>query len=728
MFTERRLAHSFAAGSLLALAALFWPAVLRRMYVYGDLGSYLLPMRIFLAESLERGITPLWMPDLFCGYYAHGEGPIGIFHPVRWLLYRFLPISEAFNLECLIPYPLALAGMALFARRIGLPPSAALFGGASFAFSAYMTGRLTHANAIAVIAHVGWLLFAIDLAVRESGPRRRRAWLAIALVTASQLLVGYPVAIVYCWLIALPYALFAAAQARRLAGIPIVATALATGVLIAGIQVVPTLDHMAGSQRAHPTYDFLTAQSLHPLNLLTVVAPWLYRIRLYADGDLNPVEQALYFGPVVPIAAAWVLLRWRELDRYRSLVAGLLAISALALVLALGKHTGLYRWIVELPVIGVIRVPSRFSAVLFCSGALFAAIAFADLERGDPSPRRRRSAWWIWLVPAASWIAAGLALVLRDPAQGWARFAQQQNSVAMVVLGPLVFAVAAALFTAAVRGHRAALFGLVALALTDHVGYGASLWWYDPPQTLDEFRADVLAPPEVAPQRVAAYRDFGWDSSPERPWRWWSSTQWIVHGAQLVSGYAGLMPAKRLDYEKPASLRVASASVLAKDWFRHLPGALSRARMVASAQQSAEPAVDIEAIDVATTALVDEPVDLEPGPAGVAAIQRYEPGAIRIASSAPTRQLLVVAESYHPGWRVSVDGTEARVLRVNGDFLGVTVGAGAHEVELRFAPRSFTIGCWTSLAGSAIAAAVALAGRGMRLRLFRPTTPGRDAG
>src|SRR4030095_6599563 len=284
--------------SLLALGALFWPAALRRMFVYGDLGGFFLPFRIFLADHLAHGITPLWMPNLFCGFYAHGEGQIGIFHPVRWLLYRLLPLPEAFNLECLLPYPLALVGLALFLRPLALPASAAIFGGATFALSAYLTARLTHVNAITVIAHLGWLLFAIDILLRESGRARWRAWLGIALVTGSQFLVGYPVGVAYCWLIAIPYAGLVAAGGRRVAPLMAVASALAVGFLLGGIQLVPTWEHLAASQRAQPDYAFLAEQSLHPLNLLTIVAPWLFSHRLYMDEVFNQVEQVCYLGAV----------------------------------------------------------------------------------------------------------------------------------------------------------------------------------------------------------------------------------------------------------------------------------------------------------------------------------------------------------------------------------------------------------------------------------------------
>jgi hypothetical protein len=707
--SDRALARAAAAASLVALGVLFWPAAAREVFVYGDLGNFLLPFRIFLAENLARGIAPLWMPHLFCGFYAHGDGAIGIFHPLRWLLYRFLPISEAFNLECVLPYPLALIGVALFLRRLALPASAAIFGGATFAFSAYLAVRLTHLNAIEVLAHLGWLLLAIDVLLRESGRARCFAWLGLALSTGSQLLVGYPVGVVYCWFLAIPYALFAATRCRQPWPLLAVASALAAGVALAAIQVLPTWEQIGDSHRAGASYEFLTEQSLHPLNLLTIVNPWLFQHRTYvgAGEAYNPIEQAIYLGAVVPIAGLWVLVRWRKLARQRPLVIGLFALSALALILSLGRYTDLYRYFVELPLLGALRVPARYSLAIYFAGSVFAAIAFADLVRGGSPSDPRSHSRWIWIVPAASWLVTAAALVIRDPAAGPASLAGQLSAGPWFLLAPLVFTVAAALFTSAARGRRAAAYGLVALALADQAAYAATLWWIDPPRSLAEYRAGIAPPEAPYPFRIAAAPNWMWLSDG----RWWASTRFIVHDARLVSGYAALMPERRLDYSRVTALRVAGvASLVTPHRAERLSGALPRARLVSSTQQSARPAVDIETIDVANTALVEEPVDVELGPAGTAAIQQDRPGAIRIAVETPTRQLLVLAESFHPGWRAAVDGARARALRVNGDFIGVVVGPGIHEVKLRFAPRSFEVGRWTSLAGIAIVLAVAIGG------------------
>ena len=49
------------------------------------------------------------------------------------------------------------------------------------------------------------------------------------------------------------------------------------------------------------------------------------------------------------------------------------------------------------------------------------------------------------------------------------------------------------------------------------------------------------------------------------------------------------------------------------------------------------------------------------------------------------------------------------MVRVEGDFLGCVVDAGAHRVNLRFMPRSFVYGSIVSAIGAALLAGVLIA-------------------
>lgn len=59
--------------------------------------------------------------------------------------------------------------------------------------------------------------------------------------------------------------------------------------------------------------------------------------------------------------------------------------------------------------------------------------------------------------------------------------------------------------------------------------------------------------------------------------------------------------------------------------------------------------------------------------------------------------VLVLADSFYPGWQVYVDGKKKEILRANFFFRGVPLPAGEYVVEFRYEPRSFTIGLAISL-------------------------------
>ena len=81
-----------------------------------------------------------------------------------------------------------------------------------------------------------------------------------------------------------------------------------------------------------------------------------------------------------------------------------------------------------------------------------------------------------------------------------------------------------------------------------------------------------------------------------------------------------------------------------------------------------------------------------------AKIVRYENELVTIATSADNEAILVLADSYYPGWKAFVDGREEVIRRANLFFRAVPLPAGNHTVEFRYEPRSFTFGLVISAA------------------------------
>ncbi len=83
---------------------------------------------------------------------------------------------------------------------------------------------------------------------------------------------------------------------------------------------------------------------------------------------------------------------------------------------------------------------------------------------------------------------------------------------------------------------------------------------------------------------------------------------------------------------------------------------------------------------------------------------------IRLQTNAPARQLLVISESFHPGWIATAEGKQQTIVRVNGDFMGCVVGPGQAELRLDFRPSSLIAGQRLSAFGLSLLMAAVLIG------------------
>ncbi len=120
--------------------------------------------------------------------------------------------------------------------------------------------------------------------------------------------------------------------------------------------------------------------------------------------------------------------------------------------------------------------------------------------------------------------------------------------------------------------------------------------------------------------------------------------------------------------------------------------------------------------DFHTVALVEEgsPSAYSPEPGahqGTASGAAFEPERVVVRTKSDSRGLLVLAESWYPGWRATVGGKPSEVFPVNGWMRGVVVPAGQNEVVFAFHSRLLASGLAVSLASAAILLALAARGR-----------------
>lgn len=136
-----------------------------------------------------------------------------------------------------------------------------------------------------------------------------------------------------------------------------------------------------------------------------------------------------------------------------------------------------------------------------------------------------------------------------------------------------------------------------------------------------------------------------------------------------------------------------------------------RAEVVRSAAQSLERILD-STFDFRNSAV------LESTPAGWAEppeslvlentvrIVEYVPNRVRVEVVTPADGLLVLTDTFAPGWKARLDGISTPVYIADHAFRAVVVPAGNHQIEFVYQPLSFWVGVVVSLFATAMAVGV----------------------
>jgi hypothetical protein len=98
----------------------------------------------------------------------------------------------------------------------------------------------------------------------------------------------------------------------------------------------------------------------------------------------------------------------------------------------------------------------------------------------------------------------------------------------------------------------------------------------------------------------------------------------------------------------------------------------------------------------------------------------HRPNYVRITARMGCRGMVILTDTWFPGWRATVDGRSTEIVEAYGGVRGVIVEGGDHVVEMRYRPLSVFLGALMSLAAAGI---VIAAVRGRRRREPRARAP-----
>lgn len=672
-----------------------------QIYVTDDLLNYHYPIRQFYQNCLKSGDAFDWMPSLFSGFYLTGSGQAGTYHPFHWLLYRFLPLDMAFNLEVLSSYPFMFLGMLLFLRRHVASSEAAWLGAITFTFSGFCTLHFLHPNAIAVVSHLPWLLYCIDR-VLKAGSRWAclRAETGIAILTGSQILLGYPQYVWYSVLAEMLYCLLIIEKNfvwfRRSC---VVAVLKIAGVLLGAVQLLPSMEALRESERTAMAAEYFGLFPLSPADLIQWISPYITKSRVFGQ---NTHELGAYFGAVPFLLLIFCCLRLRMFWRAQPLVRFAFVLFVISLWLSFGRAGGLYVLQSHLPLIGKFRWPSRIVVLIQFSAALLGSVTLNELQ-GNPGIRSQlgRIVQKLWGIPILSVaVSIGVWSLVRSV---------PQSPLPLLIIGPVLLGLSV-LMLRDLAGGKAAT-GLLLFVLGDLVSYGFTYEALSHVQTTAQIMQELKRPPGK-PESGKVLAETHGPNAVEG----FGGNELVLAGYQQADGYEGLIPQIYLPDENlsvnalkvmgvrwlvnaPVHQKIAGVVASADPYWLECPSRMMRFRLSNRATLETDLSKAAKLVGETNADVVQDDVLLDPG--DIVQSEGIEvlldrPGFIELQVSSEKNRLLVMNERYSAGWTATCDNTETELLRANADYMAVPVGPGSFRIALKFQPAGLRTGTFIS--------------------------------
>lgn len=674
---------------LLSLALLVFAPLLapgRAPYSpYSDVVAQHLATKQVAWDALRRaGQLPLWRDDQFAGTPALTNPQALYLHPLQ-LGFWLLPPEAAIGPSFVLSFWVAALGCYALARTLGASWLAGLLSGIA-GLCAWKPMLAAQAGWLAPLASLALVPFSIAGLLRlAERPDRGRA-LALAALAAIASAGGSPQFLYYGALLAAPYLVLAQRAEphgtrlrRSVRALALAGLAGALGVACNAYLWWAVLDDLSWLTRTSGPNDaqfFLSGHAIEPAQLWTLLHPGL------AEAAREAWEEGAYFGwlPLALALVACLSSPRRSAARYcgGALIAGLL------LALDTPLLDAARAW---LPGYAQFRLPGR---MLFVTSSLGIALAGVGLDRVLRALRERGR-------PRVA-LSAALAMMLVIAAEGASHARTLLSTAPIAELGPDPDHPARSI---ARRGSPAALSAVLGRGTLNY-GWAAALGLrlangYDPynyahyrrylrlitvgePRALQgnwadlpgEVRMDLLDELGVrfliSPKPMAA-----------------TELELIAQAddARNFVLYAGMRRRPVYVYENHA----------ARPYARFATEAVPVDSLELMERRLASERVRGQAYWLAAADRTPAP---PPDPAARVRLRSHAPGRALIETSNRSRQLLVVAEVFHPGWRARIDGRPAPVERVNLALLGLWVDAGTRRVELTFAPPHFAASLWLS--------------------------------
>lgn len=742
---------------------MFWGALGGRQFFWEDALQFSYPSLAYLLDALHHFRIPYWTPYVFSGTPFAAAVYNQTFYPVNWLLALLVNPGTHLNFLILELYAilhLLIAGLTMYTmfKGLGLSKSASILGGFSYMLSGFMIIRVIH---VTIICSLAWFPL-VFLYFHRSLYERRVYWAFLAgLLFGLAILAGFPQFALFIGYFMGLYAVFFVIRKWRehrfetvwRAALSLALLAL-IGIGIAAIQFLPSQQLVKYTAYAKLSFEELTAASLQPRQLLTLLAPKFFgsvsggnrtdSVEFWAGAvDYFYWETVIYAG-VIPLILAIFALS----ERKRPLRWFGLAMGGSALLLALGKYTPVYRVALSvLPGLGRFRIPGRLGGLFVLALAYLTAFG-ADhfLNRNSERPVKRLVkalaasagiAVFIWILLAAG-AFRGAARSFASP-DVYANSVRQWGYFAIFVVAMLGIT----FYRTRKRASLTIVFWLlVVVTFIDLYSFG------------HHFNASPLGPDEGVlpnielgiqrlniPQLQQEERQEPFRINSRIPSLGWvmGRNQGNLDHLELIEGYAPLGLSRYDPFERPtqrmcdllnvkyrckldsanlALVLVPNPTALPRAWMAYQYEVLPQNQVLTRLEDTS--------FDYRRVALVEQAVSFpslatETSAVNQVSFEQHKPEYLRLSVQTAETGMLVLSETYFPEWKAWLDGKPVPIYPVDYALRGVTIPAGEHRLEMRYDPHWFKLGGLASLLTLVLSIAMMVL---LRPRSARPKSAG----
>jgi hypothetical protein len=389
----------FGTVLVVALLAAF-PKVLLGFgtFFYRDYGVLGYPFIFYSHESFWRGELPLWNPLSNCGAPFLAQWGTMTLYPFS-LFYLIFPLPWSLSYFCFGHLVLGAFGMYFLARRWAGDSFGCGLAGLAYVFNGVTFACLQWPNYAAAMAWMPWVVLWTERSWREGG----RRMVVAAIGAAMQILTGVPEIVLFTWLVLGALccgALFRGEDPRsKVARRVSVVVLLAAGLCAA--QLLPFFDLLAHSQRDRSFSN--TRWPMPGWGWANILVPLFHCFESFQGPFFQFGQEFLSsYYPGMALLVLALVAAWRSREIRARLLGGLIL---LAFILALGDDGYLYTWCKKvMPFLSIARYPVKFAILTAFCIPLLAAFAW----RNDGGVENNRKV----LLTAAGTLLMGICAVL----------------------------------------------------------------------------------------------------------------------------------------------------------------------------------------------------------------------------------------------------------------------------------------------------------------------------